>query len=165
MLREAKWTLRAHRSLLCRSLWHGTVLRELRPWVLLALSRRTVFQPSNNNKRNIPEQLLAIRLSISKEKTNFETIQTVSVMKNGSPSSLLRTFSLILAFTVASNALSHIAGGTTAGLIYGLPLKEALNYSTEGLGAFFLMGGTLSAASTAAYDVANGINPLNGRAL
>ena len=87
-------------------MWHATVLRELRPWVILALSRRTVFQPSNNNRRNIPEQLLAIRLSISKEKTNFETIQTVTVMKNGSSSSLLRTFSLILAFTVASNALS-----------------------------------------------------------
>ena len=85
---------------------HGTVHRELRPGVIPALSRRTVSLPSNNNRRNIPEHLLAIRLSISKEKTNFETIQAVTVMKNGSPSSLLRTFSLILAFTVASNALS-----------------------------------------------------------
>ena len=129
-------------------------------------------------------------MSISKDITIFETIRSVAFMENRIPSFLLRAFSLIIAFAVASSALTvsgqdrrstgktdsarvvsldaildhvdavvrrmeehdrdrngtvtaqrlwlgggagHIAGGTTAGLLYGQTFDEAFNNSTKGL--------------------------------
>lgn len=70
--------------------------------------------------------------------------------------------SSFLAGTV-TGAASHIAGGTTAGLLWGDNLDTAFRNSFAGIGASVLMGGAFSAASTAAYNLADGINPLNGK--
>ena len=59
----------------------------------------------------------------------------------------------------------HIAGGTTAGRLYGQSPDEAFRNSLKGLGTSMLLGGALSAASTAGYDVINNINPFNGELL
>ena len=63
--------------------------------------------------------------------------------------------------SVASGA-GHIAGGTVAGLLDGESFDSAFHQSLEGLASSMIIGGAFSATSTAAYDLAKGINPLNG---
>ena len=57
---------------------------------------------------------------------------------------------------LASGA-GHIAGGTTAGLLWGNNLSDAFLNSFNGIGSSMLIGGAFSAASTAAYDIVNDI--------
>lgn len=59
----------------------------------------------------------------------------------------------------------HIAGGTTARILYGQSPDEAFRNSLEGLGTSMLMGGAFSVASTSAYEIAQGRNPFNGEVL
>ncbi|MBR3284953.1 MAG: DUF4258 domain-containing protein, partial [Bacteroidales bacterium] len=66
--------------------------------------------------------------------------------------------------SVASGA-GHIAGGTTAGLLWGNSFKESFHNSLNGLGRSMLVGGSFASATTSAFDIANGINPINGKKL
>ena len=63
----------------------------------------------------------------------------------------------------AASGAGHIAGGTTAGMMYGQSFSDAFGNSFKGLGTSMLVGGAFSAASTAAYDLASGISPLDGK--
>lgn len=65
----------------------------------------------------------------------------------------------------ATGAAGHIAGGTIAGVLWGDSFDTAFRNSFEGIGTSILMGVAFSAASTTAYCIADGVNPLNGRAL
>ena len=84
----------------------------------------------------------------------------IAVNINGTTveSPLLTSF---LAGGVAGGA-GHVAGGTAAGLLMGQSLNDAYNNSWDGIWTSIWTGGAFSAASTAAYCVADGINPLNG---
>ena len=62
----------------------------------------------------------------------------------------------------ATGSAGHIAGGTISGLVRGDSFKEAFLNSFNGLSISALTGGVFATVSTAAINLANGINPLNG---
>ena len=86
---------------------------------------------------------------------------SVTINEEAVKSPLLASF---ISGSVAGGA-AHVAGGTTAGLLSGQSLGNAFQNSLSGFWTSFWTGGAFSAASTAAYSVVNGINPLNGKAL
>lgn len=87
-------------------MWHATVLRELRPEVISPPYREEPFSCPAITADAIFPHLPFIQLSISKDIIIFETIQTEAFMERHFPLSFLRAFSLIIAFAVASSALT-----------------------------------------------------------
>jgi len=65
----------------------------------------------------------------------------------------------------ATGAAGHIAGGTIAGVFWGDSFDSAFWNSLDGIGSSVLLGAAFSAASTTAYCMAEGVNPLNGKQL
>ena len=58
-----------------------------------------------------------------------------------------------------SGGAGHVAGGTTAGLLWGDSFKDAFVNSFDGLGSSMLMGGAFAATATFAYEVSVEFGP------
>jgi hypothetical protein len=57
----------------------------------------------------------------------------------------------------------HVAGGTTANLIAGQNLGDAVINSFDGIGKSMAIGGAIGVAATVGVSYANGINPWTGK--
>ena len=75
----------------------------------------------------------------------------IPISVNGSPVQSQLTKSFIIG--ALSGGAGHVAGGTTAGLLWGDSFKDAFVNSFDGLGSSMLMGGAYSATATFAYEM------------